>query len=311
MMKIGGLVRLAEDLGAGDAPNGRCPSYAEIRHVAQQMEDAGFDAIWLADHLLYRRPGHPTMGIWECWTMLAALAEATRRIALGTSTLCSSFRNPAVLAKMAVSLDEVSGGRLIFGIGAGWNEPEYRAFGLPFDRRVDRFEEALQIITPLLRQGRVDFEGRYYTARDCELAPRGPRAGGPPILIGAFQPRMMRIAARHADVWNSGYFATVDTFTDSRAAFESARSEVGAAGANVEVSVLLKVGWSDLGELPGFFGENYLTGTADDIAAALRGYQESGVAHVICQYHPNVPAALERLIDAVQAFRRSTPVNST
>jgi alkanesulfonate monooxygenase SsuD/methylene tetrahydromethanopterin reductase-like flavin-dependent oxidoreductase (luciferase family) len=101
---------------------------------------------------------------------------------------------------MAVTLDEVSGGRFILGIGAGWNEPEFRAFGLPFDRRVDRFEEALQIIVPLLREGRVDFQGRYYSARDCELAPRGPRSGGPPVVIGAQQPRMLRLAARYADV---------------------------------------------------------------------------------------------------------------
>jgi probable F420-dependent oxidoreductase len=304
MMKIGGLVRLAENLQAGDAPDGRCPSYAEIRDVAQQMEGAGFDAIWLADHLLYRRPGHHTRGIWECWTTLSALAEATQHIELGTSTLCASFRNPAVLAKMAVSLDEVSGGRLILGIGAGWNEPEYRAFGLPFDRRVDRFEEAVQIITPLLRDGHVDFAGRYYTARDCELTPRGPRPSGPPILIGAFQPRMMRLAARYADMWNAGYFAMVDTFRESRASFEAVRTEVGPAAANVAVTALLKVGWADLGELPAFFGDDYLTGSADDIAAALRGYADSGVAHVLCQYHPNVPTALDRLIDAVQAYRR-------
>ena len=176
-MKIGGMIRIAE---AAEGPDRRCPSYAEIRDIALRMEVAGFDAIWLADHLLYRRPNQPTAGIWECWTILSALAEATSRIELGTLTLCSSIRNPAVLAKMAATLDEVSGGRFIFGIGAGWNEPEYRAFGLPFDRRVDRFEEALQIITPLLREGRVDFAGQHYTARDCEILPRGPRPSGPP-----------------------------------------------------------------------------------------------------------------------------------
>src|SRR5215469_4876315 len=128
-------------------------SYETIRAVAQQAEADGFDSIWLADHLLYRDPGAPTRGIWECWTMLAALAEATQRVELGTLVLCNAFRHPAILAKMATTLDEVSHGRLILGLGAGWNEPEYRAFGLPFDHRVDRFEEALQIIRPLLQDG--------------------------------------------------------------------------------------------------------------------------------------------------------------
>jgi hypothetical protein len=129
----------------------------------------------------------------------------------------------------------------------------------------------LRIITPLPRDGHVDFAGKYYTARDCELAPRESRPSGPPILIGAFQPRMMGIAARHADMWNAGYFATVDTFRESRAVFEAGRAEVGPAAANVAVTALLKVGWPDLGELPGFFNNEYLTGRADDIAGRCAG----------------------------------------
>src|SRR5919197_650404 len=217
-MKVGVVLRLAEDLDRQDRGDGRCPSYAEIRETARRMEDAGFDVIWFADHLLYRRSGLPTMGIWECWTVLSAIAAATTRIELGTSTVCTSFRNPAVLAKMAATLDEVSQGRLILGLGAGWNEPEYRAFGLQFDKRVDRFEEALQIILPLLRHGHVDFEGRYYTARDCELA------------------------ARYADVWNPvEYLSSVARFGELREAFVSAQQAVGDAAANVETSAILKV----------------------------------------------------------------------
>ena len=129
----------------------------------------------------------------------------TSRIELGPFVACNSFRNPALLAKMAVTLDEVSDGRLVLGIGAGWHEPEYHAFGYPYDDRVGRFEEALQIIAPLLREGRVDFEGRYCQARDCEIAPRGPRPAGPPILIGAQRPRMMRLAARFADIYDTDF----------------------------------------------------------------------------------------------------------
>jgi alkanesulfonate monooxygenase SsuD/methylene tetrahydromethanopterin reductase-like flavin-dependent oxidoreductase (luciferase family) len=135
--------------------------YDSIRAVAQQAEKDGFDSIWLADHLLYRNQDETTRGIWECWTMLAALAEATRRVEIGTLVTCNSFRNPAILAKIATAADEVSHGRVIVGIGAGWNEPEYQAFGLPFDHRVGRLEESLQILKPLLREGHVDFAGRY------------------------------------------------------------------------------------------------------------------------------------------------------
>jgi alkanesulfonate monooxygenase SsuD/methylene tetrahydromethanopterin reductase-like flavin-dependent oxidoreductase (luciferase family) len=271
-MKIGVLLRLAEDLDEQDRGNGRCPSYTELRDTARCMEDGGFDALWFADHLLYRRPNLPTMGIWECWTMLSAIAEATHRIQLGTSTVCMSFRNPAVLAKMATTLDEVSGGRLILGLGAGWNEAEYRAFGLPFDRRVDRFEEALRIVVPLLRDGHVDFEGRYYSARDCELAPRGPRPGGPPILIGALQPRMLRLAAQYADIWNAvEYLSSAARFVELRESFASAQAQVGGPADQVELSAMLKVGWSDLGALPGFFEGECVTGSSEQVVQAYRG----------------------------------------
>src|SRR5215468_7727606 len=173
---------------ANDREHNRTRSYETIRATALQAETDGFDSIWLADHLFYRTPGEPTRGIWECWTMLSALAEATKRVEIGPLVLCNSFRNPAILAKMATTADEVSHGRLILGVGAGWHEPEYEAFGLPFAHRVGRFEEALQILRPLLTDGRVDFAGQYYQARNCEIAPRGPRPAGPPLLVGGEGP---------------------------------------------------------------------------------------------------------------------------
>src|SRR5258708_10388266 len=151
---------------ANDRENNSKRPYATIRAIAQQAETDGFDSIWLADHRVYRNPGEPTRGIWECWTMLAALAEATQGVEIGPLVLCNSFRKPAILAKMATTADEVSHGRLILGVGAGWNEPEYQAFGLPFDHRVDRFEEALPILKPLLHEGHVDFPGHCYQPRN-------------------------------------------------------------------------------------------------------------------------------------------------
>ena len=171
-MKIGYVVLAVEVEELG-----RAPRYTEAREMALLAEELGFDSIWLYDHFLFRWEGVPTVGIWECWTMLAALAEATQRVELGTLVLCSQFRNPAIVAKMAITLDEVSDGRLILGVGAGSNEPEFKAFGVPFDHRVDRFEEAVRIIKRLLKEGRVDFEGNYYQAADCEITPKGPRPG--------------------------------------------------------------------------------------------------------------------------------------
>jgi alkanesulfonate monooxygenase SsuD/methylene tetrahydromethanopterin reductase-like flavin-dependent oxidoreductase (luciferase family) len=134
----------------------------------------------------------------------------TRQIALGPLVSCTSYRNPALLAKMADTVDEISGGRLILGLGAGWCESEYQAFGYPFDHRASRFEEAAQIIQALLHEGRVDFVGDYYQAQGCELRPRGPQARRLPIMVAAHGPRMLRAAAQHADIWNTEWLVPTD-----------------------------------------------------------------------------------------------------
>ena len=160
------------------------PRWADIREMALAAEEIGLDSIWVGDHLLYRYPDdagtetQPARGPWEAWTQLAAVAAVTERIELGPLVAATSFHNPAMIAKKAATLDEISGGRLILGLGAGWNETEYRAYGFPFDHRVSRFEEAFTIIRVLLKDGRIDFAGDYYRLTDAELVPRGPRAGG-------------------------------------------------------------------------------------------------------------------------------------
>src|SRR5579871_6689385 len=160
----------------------RVAPYPEIRDLARQAESAGLDSIWVYDHLLYRVDGQTT-GIHEGWTVLAALAEATQRVELGTLVVCTGFRNPALLAKMAATLDNVSDGRLILGLGAGWHDPEYDAFGYPTDHKVSRFEEALTLISELIRTGRADMDGRWTTARDAVLVP--PARPDIPILVAA------------------------------------------------------------------------------------------------------------------------------
>jgi alkanesulfonate monooxygenase SsuD/methylene tetrahydromethanopterin reductase-like flavin-dependent oxidoreductase (luciferase family) len=172
--------------------------------MTRAIEDVGFDSVWVGEHLLYRWPDLPARGPWEAWTALAAIAASTSRIELGPLVACTNFHNPALLAKQAATIDEISGGRFVLGLGAGWNETEFRAFGYPFDHRIDRFEEAFTIIRTLLRDGAIDFDGRWYQARDCELLPRGPRPDGPPLMIGSIGPRMLRATMAHADLGTPG-----------------------------------------------------------------------------------------------------------
>ncbi|MGD9713976.1 MAG: LLM class flavin-dependent oxidoreductase, partial [Thermomicrobiales bacterium] len=182
---------------------GATAGWGDLLAMTLKTEELGFDSVWFCDHLLMKVPGHEPQGAWECWTMLAALAAQTNRVELGPFVTATAYRNPALVAKMAETIDEISGGRFILGIGSGWAEPEYEAFGFPYDHRASRFEEALLIIASLIRTGSADFHGSYYDIHENELRPRGPRPDGMPIMIGTFHgERMMTLTARHADHWN-------------------------------------------------------------------------------------------------------------
>jgi alkanesulfonate monooxygenase SsuD/methylene tetrahydromethanopterin reductase-like flavin-dependent oxidoreductase (luciferase family) len=333
-MKVGIILPIAENSLRGGAP-----SFTEIRADAIQADAVGFDSLWIYDHLLHRFDGHPEVGFWEAWTMLSAVAVVTERVALGTWVLCAAFRNPALLAKMAVTLDEVSAGRLILGLGAGWHEPEFDAFGFPYDHRVDRFEEALKIIVPLLRTGRVDFTGRYHRARDCHISPPGPRPAGPPLMIGAFGPRMLALTARYADSWNIDWLGPPeeDEFTRRAERREQACLTVGRDPETLAITGSVTIAFPELGELPGWLsgddgkrGENeedgkggesgrgrengesrYLSGSAGDIAAGLRRYADLGVAEVMCACYPHTPAAIARLGEAVALFQAAEDTEDT
>jgi probable F420-dependent oxidoreductase len=186
----------------------RWPEYVAMARAA---EDAGFDTLWLGDHLLYRYEDGTSRGPWEVWTMLAAIAASTSRIRLGPLVAATAFHAPPMLAKLAATVDEISGGRLILGLGAGWNETEFRAFGFPFDHRISRFEEAFTIIRTLLAEGSIDFDGRFFQARDCELLPRPTRPGGPPLMVGSVGPRMLEITLPHVHQWNVWYRQSENT----------------------------------------------------------------------------------------------------
>ncbi len=292
-MKVGAVVRLGP-LGEGEGP----APYRVIREMAKQMEAAGLDSIWLYDHLLYRWPGQPSNGIWECWTMLSALAEATQRVELGTLVAAVPFRNPAVFAKMIATLDEISNGRVIAGLGAGWHQPEFDAFGVPFDHRGSRFDEAIKIIKPLLRDGKVDFQGKYYSAPDCEVAPRGPRPQGPPLLLAGTRPRMLDIVAREADMWNTAWHAQPSTAHERLQGIKEACERNGRDLRTLQLSVSVAVAYPDLGG-----HSNFSTHLTEGVVEALHGYQELGIEHVIVEFAPFNGQALERFAGAVEQFR--------
>lgn len=284
---------------------GIAASYAQTRARALRVESLGFDSIWINDHLLFRAPdairppegwGYPNqLGAWEGWTWMSALAEATSTVEIGAWVMCTGFRNPALLAKMAVALDEVSGGRHILGVGAGWAEAEHRAFGFPFDHLVGRFEEAMSIIGPLVRDGWVDFEGRYYSARDCAIDPVGPRRNGPPILIGADGPRMLRLTARFADLWNAHYLGGADDLPRQRRALDAACEAEGRDPATIATTVGEFVVFDDLAPSPGP-DLKVVRGTVDAVTDLIGRYEELGVAHLMLQcIDPGWDEAVERL----------------
>jgi probable F420-dependent oxidoreductase len=282
----------------------RAYSYQKTREIAQRAEETGFDSIWLYDHMLYRGEDHPTIGIWECWTFLSALADATKCVELGTLVACNSFRNPALLAKMAITLDEVSQGRLILGVGAGWNKPEFEAFGWPFDHRVSRFEEALQIIRPLLREGRVDFEGKYYQAHDCEIRPLGPRPSGPPLMVGCGGSRMLRLTAKYADLWNIGYLGQPETLVEPRKELMEACQETGRDPRTLGVTAMIALYYPGLAPAPDGFDNPPLVGTPTQIAKAMLRYEQAGVEHVMFHLIPYKPAAIRKLEQALSIYRQ-------
>jgi probable F420-dependent oxidoreductase len=197
--------------------------WPELAAMARAAEETGFDSIWLGDHLLYRGDGREERGPWDCWTTLAGLAMVTSRVELGPLVACTAFHQPALLARTAAAVDELSGGRLRVGLGAGWNEVEFRAFGLPFDRRVSRFEEAFEIIRCLLAGERVTFNGRFNELDDAVLLP--PPARAAPLMVGGDGPRLLAATLPHVDWWNTWY----DRFDNEPERFAELNARIDAA----------------------------------------------------------------------------------
>jgi alkanesulfonate monooxygenase SsuD/methylene tetrahydromethanopterin reductase-like flavin-dependent oxidoreductase (luciferase family) len=257
--------------------------WPELAAIARAAEEVGFDSVWVGDHHLYRDPERAP---WDCWTVLAALAAVTARVELGPLVACTAFRPPGLLARAAAAVDEVSGGRLRVALGAGWNEVEFRAFGLPFDHLVSRFEEAFELVRRLLAGERVDFRGRFHELDGAVLRP--PPARRPPLMVGGAGPRLLAAALPHVDWWNTwfeDYGNRAEGFPALDARIDEACRRVGRSPREVRRSACLLVG------LDGAIGGRaHRPGvTALPLAALadeLRALEEAGAAEAILVLDP-------------------------
>jgi alkanesulfonate monooxygenase SsuD/methylene tetrahydromethanopterin reductase-like flavin-dependent oxidoreductase (luciferase family) len=284
-MRIGTVVPMAD----GDAHPG-VPEWGQILSFAKHAEGIGVDSLWVFDHMYSNVPGTEPRGVHEAWSLLAALAVATEKVELGQLVMCTSFRPPAMLAKMAVTTDQISGGRLTLGLGAGWHDQEYRAFGFPLDHRVSRFDEALQIIVPLLKGETVSFKGRYYEVDEGVLLPKADRRI--PILIAGNKPRMLGLTARYADAWNTAWFWEPNQkLHDRLAAFDKALAEEGREVSTVRRTVGIEVREADQ------------PSATKRLADLFASYADLPIADLLLVLLPMTVMSLDRLGEAIQSMR--------
>ena len=273
--------------------------WPEYLAMARTAEAVGFDSIWLGDHVLYRGDGRPERGPWDAWTLLAGLATVTERVSLGPLVACTAFRRAGPLARAAAAVDELSGGRLVLALGAGWNEPEFHAFGVPFDHRVERFAEALQVIRRLLDGERVTFDGTYETLADAVLLPTPERR--PPLMVGATGPRMLAAALPHVDAWNTWYDVygnTPEGFAALNASIDEAARAAGRDPGGIERSAcVLVVADRAAGERP--IPDGLEPVEPDAIAAHLGALADAGADEAILVISPIDERSIRALGEAL------------
>ena len=278
--------------------------WKELRAYALAAEAANFDSVWAFDHVLFRVPGHPERGAIEPWTILSLLGEATKRIALGSLVLGMRFRHPGLLAKAAVTLDEAIDGRLTLGVGAGWHDPEYQAFGFPLDNRLNRTEEGFAILRALLDGERLTLPGRFWQMDDAVLLP--PPARRIPLLSSARGGRMMRIVARWADAWNGAWVARPDdrVLASRNSELDRACETVGRDPASLERTAGVSIRFPDA-DLPGPTGrrDRDLMGDAAQIAAGLAAFADAGYGHVMIWPEPMTITSVDRIGEALRLLR--------
>jgi probable F420-dependent oxidoreductase len=296
-MKIGLMLPLGEEEAGG---------WTNLRDLALTAERGGLDSVWAADHLVFRDDDGSWHGIHESWTVLTAVAALTERVEIGPLVLALPFRSPALTAKMAAELDRVSDGRLVLGLGCGWHEPEFDAFGYPFSHRVGRFEEGLEIVVRLLRGETVTYEGRWHHVEEARLLPE-PIRPGLPVLVAGKQPRMLSLVARSANAWNAAWYgdpAEADELRTRLANLHAALDEAGRDPATLELTAGIFV---DTGNTEGA-PKTAIRGDAAEIADALARYADLGISHLIAHTWPRTPDAVARLGEAAALARERLAV---
>jgi alkanesulfonate monooxygenase SsuD/methylene tetrahydromethanopterin reductase-like flavin-dependent oxidoreductase (luciferase family) len=281
----------------------RWPEYAAMGRAA---EAAGFNSIWIGDHLLYRGDGRPERGPWEAWTLLSGLAAVTERVQLGPLVACASFHSPGLIAKMAATVDEISGGRFVLGLGAGWNEVEYDAFGIPYDHRVSRFEESFEIVRRLLAGERVTLAGQFWQAQDAVLLP--PPRQGIPLMVGSQGTRMLGITLPHVDSWNAWYLDYGNSamgFADLNATISMAAERAGRDPAAIERSACVLVSLEEHAvRRPQDKQVRPLEGSMDHIARSLHDLAAAGADEAIMIVRPTTEGSISALGEAVALLDR-------
>lgn len=272
--------------------------WPEVAAIARVAERCGYDSVWVGDHLLYRGDGRPDRGPWDAWTQLAALAASTSRVRLGPLVAATAFHSPGLIARMAASIDEVSGGRFVLGLGAGWNAAELRAFGHPTERLIDRCAEAVGPIARLLAGERVSLRGRFAQLDDAVVLP--PPRRRVPLMIGSIGPRLLAAALPHVDGWNVWYADhgnTAEGFARRSADVDRICREVGRDPDGVERSACVLVA------VDGSGGERRHDAppvTPERLRAHLRELADSGCDEAILVLDPITERSVERLASAVR-----------
>jgi alkanesulfonate monooxygenase SsuD/methylene tetrahydromethanopterin reductase-like flavin-dependent oxidoreductase (luciferase family) len=276
--------------------------WSVLEQIALRAEAVGFDTVWTPDELLWRSEEGPPRGVWEGVAIAGAVAAVTSRVKVGTWVMSALHRNPGIIAKGAETLDEISGGRFVFGVGAGHEWPgQAHAFGLPEDHIFARFEESLGIIIPLLRDGHANFEGAWHAARDLLQQPVGPRPGAIPILIGGNGPRGQRAAARHADIY-SCYIeerAELDEVAPRLASLDAICAEIGRDPSTLGRSIGVLVHPLDAAGSRA----DAISGSAEEIADAFRSFRDGGFTRLEMMFHPGTVAALDALAPVLDLIR--------
>lgn len=279
------------------AMGGRTPRFADLVAMASAARDAGFEAVWFGDHVTMGE-GDAMSGAWEAWTMMAGVVARVPGIHVGPLVTGAGFRNPGLVVKMAEAIDEISEGRFLLGLGAGWNETEYGQLGIPFSYRASRLEEAVRIICPLLREGAATYDGRFWQARGAVNRPRSPHGPDIPLLIGTNGERLLRTAARYADAWNSDWEGDPGRMAALIARVDAACDAIGRPRES-----LVKTGSArfamdaDAARRP-----DIVSGTPEVMADRLAAFRALGLRHLVCGIEPRTCATIEAFGEVIAGF---------